>query len=253
LERRQAHRNREPGHAGIVYCGSSRSARPRHLETLRVYTEITDQRKRAAYRGELLYQLRAALDSCIYQAAIIDSRQDPPPHEDALEFPICLTESAFKSSTRKIAPLTNQLIRKFIHDVQPCNIPNLKAPESAWLAEALALLNDWARKDRHRRLHIVGSWPSEADPKLRLPEGVTIRSMELVGLGLLLEEQSQLATFVLDSWEPGMKIEANPDCVIDIASDEAPPRKDSSDTFDMRTRVLIAGVDLITDAFERAY
>jgi hypothetical protein len=202
--------------------------------------------------GEMLYQLRAALDSCIYQAAIFDSRQDPPSYENALEFPICATERAFEDSAWKIAPLTNQTIREFIHDVQPCNIPNLSAG-AVWVPETLRLLNDWARKDRHRRLHIVGSWPAWADPNLRVPEGVTIRSMTVVGLGLLLNEQSVLAEFCLDGWEPGMKIEANPDVAIDIASDEAPPPKDASDTLDTRTQRMIAVVRLVQETFEKAY
>jgi len=38
--------------------------------------------------GELLYQLRSALDACIYQATIYATNQDPPPNEGKLEFPI---------------------------------------------------------------------------------------------------------------------------------------------------------------------
>ena len=34
--------------------------------------------------GEMLYQLRAALDSLVYQAAIYDARQDPPPNAQQL-------------------------------------------------------------------------------------------------------------------------------------------------------------------------
>lgn len=204
--------------------------------------------------GELLYQLRAALDACIYQAAIIDSGQDPPPNENALEFPICATEATFKRSARKIAPLTNKRIRKFIHDIQPCNIPNLKAAGAEWLPETLALLNEWARRDRHRKLHVVGSWPAEADPQLRLPNGVTLRTMKVVGLGLLLDKRGQLATFVLDGWERGMQIEANPNAVIDVASDEAPPSKNPSDTLDMRTQQMIAAVEfIVTNPFEKTY
>ncbi len=63
--------------------------------------------------------------------------------------------------------------------------------------------------------------------------------MEIVGLGLLLDEESQLATFVRDGWEPGMHIEANPDVVIDVASNEPPSPKDASDTLNMRTKQMI--------------
>jgi hypothetical protein len=122
------------------------------------------------------------------------------------------------------------------------------------LPETLALLNEWARRDRHRKLHVVGSWPAEADPQLRLPDGVILVSMKLVGLGLLLEKQDQLATFVLHGWKRGMKIEANANAVIDVASDEAPPPTDLSNTLDMRVRQMIAGVEfIVTKVFEKAY
>ncbi|SRR6266699_612986 len=203
--------------------------------------------------GEMLYQLRAALDACIYQAAILESGLDPPPDENSLEFPICLTEATFNSSARKFRPLSNKKLRDFIRHVQPYYIPHLNTPGAEWLPETLAILNDWARKDRHRNLHIMGSWPSQANPQLRLPDGVTIRSMEIVGLGLLLGEESQLATFVLDGWKPGLHIEANPDVFIDVASNEPPPPKDASDTLDMRTKQMIAAVELVTKAFEQTY
>lgn len=201
----------------------------------------------------MLYQLRAALDACVYQAAIFHTGKEPPPHENALELPICRTEDAFDKSTWKFRPLADHpKLANFIRDIQPYYIPHLNSPGAEWLPETLGLLNDWARKDRHRRLHIVASWPSEADPQLRLPEGVTIRSIELVGLGLLLDEKSQLATFALDGWEPGMDIEANPNAMIDIASNEPPPPRDASDTLDMRTQQMIAAVELVIKAFEQS-
>ena len=57
--------------------------------------------------GEMLYQLRAALDSIVYQAAIYDSGQDPPPNAERLEFPFRDTLTAFQKGNvaKKIAPL----------------------------------------------------------------------------------------------------------------------------------------------------
>ena len=203
--------------------------------------------------GEMLYQLRAALDAMVYQAAIHETKQDPPPNEASLEFPICWKEKAFKSSESKIAPISDQKLRGFLRKVQPFYIPQLGAPGAEWLPETLGMLNDWARKDRHRRLHVVGSWASEADPHLHLPDGVALRSMNVVGLGALLTDQNQLATFELDGWRRGLPIEANPDVFIDLASDEAPAARETSDTFDMRTQQLIAAVRFVLRAFEDTY
>jgi hypothetical protein len=203
--------------------------------------------------GEMLYQLRASLDGCIYTAAVIESGQEPPPDESALEFPICSTAGAFKKSGRKIAALANQQVRRFIHSVQPCNASTLRAPGASWLPVTLGLLNDWARRDRHRRLNVIGSLPSQAEPKLLLPEGVTMRFFEIVGLGLLLDKQTNIATFALEGWEPQMDLQGNPDCVIDVASHEPPPPRDGSDTLDMRTQQMVAAVEYVVTAFEQAY
>jgi hypothetical protein len=37
--------------------------------------------------GEQLYQLRSALDACIYQATIYATKQDPPPDERQIRIP----------------------------------------------------------------------------------------------------------------------------------------------------------------------
>src|SRR6266446_1212297 len=58
--------------------------------------------------GETLYQLRAALDSCIYASAIQQSGQDPPPKEKELEFPICDSQGQFRNDSRKISPLSEE-------------------------------------------------------------------------------------------------------------------------------------------------
>ena len=118
--------------------------------------------------GEILYQLRAALDGAIYACAIEETGQDPPPNSRDLEFPICATAEHFKKVDRKIRPLTGER-REIVEACQPYNmVPNLD-PEIAFLSphRTLAILNDWARKDRHRTLHVVASWGSRAQPSLQ--------------------------------------------------------------------------------------
>jgi hypothetical protein len=85
----------------------------------------------------------------------------------------------------------------------------------------LRTLNEWARIDRHRRLNVVASWFSQADPKFRLPLGVSLASLLVAGDGFL-EVENQIASFSLTGWVPGMPIEANPDLAIDIAVNEIP-------------------------------
>jgi hypothetical protein len=58
--------------------------------------------------GEILYQLRAALDNLIYDAAILDTGSNPPKNPRSLEFPIYKTKTAFDKNASKIAPLSDK-------------------------------------------------------------------------------------------------------------------------------------------------
>jgi hypothetical protein len=186
--------------------------------------------------GEMLYQLRAALDSCIYGALIRETKQNPPPDENKLEFPICEKPAEYKAFKR--APLA-QKRRDILESVQPYKAPKL-APEDMVFNfnRALGILSDWARKDRHRRLHIVGSWASNASPKIRCPKGTSLSYIRVTGSGFL-EHKNEIATFRLAGYRPGMKVQANPDVAIDIAVDEVPPPCADSDTLGNRLRTML--------------
>ena len=125
--------------------------------------------------GEFLYQLRAALDACVYEVACVNSGKRPPPDEDQLEFVFC-QRGTFNDFRRKMRPLTNEQ-RSIIEAVQPYNAPELPAHLRVgnW-NRSLGILNDWARKDRHRKLHVLASWASDIQPMLIIPEGTTSRS-----------------------------------------------------------------------------
>jgi len=202
--------------------------------------------------GEMLYQLRAALDGSIYEAAILDSGQNPPPNENSLAFPICTTPEEFNKAAGKIRPLADKR-RTFIKSVQPYNAPNL-APELVVLNcnRSVGILSDWARKDRHRKLHVVGSWASRAHPKLRLPAGVSLVSMTVTGVGFL-EHESQIAAFRLDGWKPGMNIEANPDLMIDVAVDEVPPPCSDNDILGNRLRSMLLNTKFVVNWLEESF
>jgi len=183
--------------------------------------------------GEMLYHLRAALDGSIYAAAVVETKQNPPPDEEHLEFPICTDRRHFEKSGRKIAPLSDEL-KAFIKSVQPCYTPPLKEGEEVFnINRCLGILNDWARMDRHRQLHVIGSWASNISPMLRLPPGVTPRDINVFEGGLL-EHNNEIATFRLDGYVPGMKIEANPNLSIDVTVHEVPAPCADNDTLGNR-------------------
>jgi len=185
--------------------------------------------------GEMLYQLRAALDACIYEAAILESGKNPPPDENKLEFPICRTTTEFRrKATFMLGPLA-QKRRDFIESVQPYNVPETLPPELLVMNvnRCLGILNDWSRKDRHRRLHVLGSWASGANPKVHLPRGAKLDYIRVHGAGFL-EKQSEIARFRIANYTEDMKVQANPDLLIDIAVDEAPPPCSDNDTLGNR-------------------
>lgn len=97
--------------------------------------------------GEFLYQLRAALDNCIYAVAVIDSGTNPPPGASALQWPICDTPEAFEKQRPRLKHLHSDLVEA-LETIQP-----YQAELPAW--NSLRILNELARVDRHRSLHLV--------------------------------------------------------------------------------------------------
>ncbi len=203
--------------------------------------------------GEMLYQYRAALDACIYASAVSESGKNPPPNEDKLEWPFTWSDDHFDSASGKIAPLPDDL-KAVIKSVQPYKVPKNLAPEELTkdLGWILKILNDWARKDRHRRLHLVASWVSNIQPLFRFPNGVSLKSIEVRSEGFL-ERQTEIATFTLAGYSEGMKVEANPNLAIDISLDEIPPPLFADDTLGERCAAMSRAVGVIVKAFEKRF
>jgi hypothetical protein len=202
--------------------------------------------------GEILYQLRAALDGCVYDAAILETNQDPPPNEAALAFPICTSETNFKNCAGNITPLTKKR-RDIIEAVQPYKIPKLEPDLMVFnFNRTLGILHDWARKDRHRTLHVVGSWASNAKPKVSLPAGTSLAYMTLHDSGFL-EDKGQIASFKITGYTRGMNVQGNPDLTIDIAVNEIPPPCADNDSLGNRLIAMIKATQAIISAFEESF
>ncbi len=200
--------------------------------------------------GEVLYQLRAALDAAIYACAIEETGQDPPPNARDLEFPICDTAELFKKSDRKIRPLTGER-RQIVEAFQPFNMVQDLDPEIAFLSphRTLAILNDWARKDRHRTLHVVGSWGSRAQPLVAVPPPAALAYLMVTYDGFL-EHDCEVAAFKVDGYTGGMDVKANPNMFIDIAVDEDPPPCADTDTLGNRLKAMGIEVGAVVKALE---
>jgi len=202
--------------------------------------------------GEMLYQLRAALDGCVYQAATIDSGKNPPPNERNLEFPIVASKTDFQKSVARIKPLA-QKRRDIIESVQPYNVPKL-APEHMVFNfnRTFGILNDWARKDRHRKLHVVGSWASNALPKIRCPAGTSLAHIKIIESGFL-ESESQIAAFKLTGYAPHMKVQANPGLDLDMGINELPLPCADNDTLGNRLRAMLIATYSVVRSLEDSF
>jgi hypothetical protein len=205
--------------------------------------------------GEMLYQLRAALDRCIYQARIAESHRNPPPNEQYLEFPICFSDSAEfgKKAASMLGPLAEKR-RAIVESVQPYNIPKDIEPQLMVFNfnRTLGILHNWARFDRHRKLHVVGSWVSNANPAVRCPDGTTLEYLRVGGSGFL-EDESQIASFRVVGYRRGMTVQANPDVDIDIAVNEIPPPCANNDTLGNRLRAMFIATYTIVGSFEDSF
>jgi hypothetical protein len=199
--------------------------------------------------GEFLYQLRAALDSLVYDTAIVVSGQDPPPNAEGLEFPIRASEAGFKNAAAKIAPLAYHH-RVWIEDIQPYRA-EYETEGMEFSAKALDAINDLARKDRHRGLRVVASWGGNKNPQFDLPPGCSLEWVHVTDDGLL-ERDSEVATFKIRNWTPGLEMQANPNFTIDVTVEDAPPPLDDEDTFFRRTRAWFVVVKLLIEGFENS-
>jgi hypothetical protein len=201
--------------------------------------------------GEMLYQLRSALDACIYQATAYGSEPITPQNESSLEFPITNDPKEFlKLVKRRLWGLPLDLIIG-IESVQPYNTPTIYPAEKlvAKNSRCLGILHDLARIDRHRKLHMVGSAPLQFEPIFTLPAGVSVKDVRITA-DKLLTEQSEIATYKLIGFKTGMNIHVNPNMTTNIGCTEPPEPCHPNDTFAERLTEIINTVHSIVSIFE---
>lgn len=101
--------------------------------------------------GEFLYQLRAALDNCLYAVAVLESGRQPPPNAERLEWPICRDEASWRDVERRRLARLSPEVREALGAIQP-----FRASAPQW--NCLRILHDLARVDRHRSAHLTGTY-----------------------------------------------------------------------------------------------
>lgn len=115
--------------------------------------------------GEWLFDLRSALDSTIWAAAVHVSRQEPPVGEDQLQYPICETRESWNRNLRRLKPLAEHH-REMLLTMQPFMTRHPDANFLGWI-------NRLARIDRHRRMTVATAYVAVAEPVIELPAGAS--------------------------------------------------------------------------------
>lgn len=111
--------------------------------------------------GEYAYQLRAALDGLIWDAITFAQGAEPPADANRLEFPILNGKIRnFENCGFHKFPFPKKL-KTWLESIQPDSAEKPEGHPDKGLAGALEDVHNLARFDRHRRLRIIASFPTE--------------------------------------------------------------------------------------------
>jgi hypothetical protein len=197
--------------------------------------------------GEMLYQLRGALDSCVYDAAVLKFGQSPPPDAEKWNFPFTADPSKFKEAMKRMKKIPDD-IRGLIEAVQPYKAATGHHEGKDWdIGQTLEILNNWARIDRHRKLHLAGTACTSGNLQIILPSGMTLEYCNFVER-TILEDKSEIAQFKIANFIPAGRAFMNPQFTFQVVVNETPRCLLS----DISTAMMLS-VQVIRESFERHF
>jgi hypothetical protein len=149
--------------------------------------------------GDIIFNLRCALDHLTYAIAIHESGQDPPPAWQSLMFPICDTDAKFGDESKRRIKTLSDRVRAAIEIVQPYNRPHEEIPP------LLSILRDFNNADKHRLLQLAYSAVSFGNIGFVGPHYlVGTECQPILNFGEL-KDGAEIAAFVFESPTPNMK------------------------------------------------
>jgi len=171
--------------------------------------------------GEMLYQLRSALDSCVYDAAILKFGSNPPPNAQQWQFPITSDPANFKKAIERMKDIPAD-VAAIIERVQGYSRLTCSFDGNQFdIGPTLAILNDWARIDRHRQLHLVGTALTGGSLAIGSTLGMGVEYCNFTE-GNILENQSEIARFKIRNFVSGTTVHLHPAFSFEIMVDESP-------------------------------
>lgn len=153
--------------------------------------------------GDWVFCVRAALDNGLYAFAAAVSGQDPPPGADRLQFPITTSAEEFRKQRWRLSSLPADVITK-LEGVQPYQSPY--GPESNYLY----WVNDLARTDRHRTLHVGLGTIDQHRVRVGVPKPMTAVFDESVRAFTFIDGELVIARFTTTGPVDPARIEFNP-------------------------------------------
>ncbi len=136
----------------------------------------------SAIVGDVLHDTRSALDCLAFAVcaagagAAHESLTDK--QERDIGFPIAPTEATFLDHVSRRLPYASDAVVEAMRTRQPYHLAELAGMTEDQLVEAvehheLSALNRLSNIDKHRRLHLIGTFPD--DIYSSVPEGVNVR------------------------------------------------------------------------------
>lgn len=222
------------------------------LGCLRAKAKNSRENSLAHELGEFFYNMRAALDSTVYQAAIFLEDTASPANADSLEFPICDTEKRFKKSRIDKRNFPPDLV-SWIRSIQPYNAPNTTDPGTLDLMTHLLMLHNCARKDRHRLPHIVAAFPTHLSCRFSaIPPTIRVRNGQGIRVNFL-ESDDPFFFFEIHGADltQNCNIKLESALKLEVSVDQIPIPPGGS--FDSEIKRVCAAVEYVVGYFENGF
>jgi hypothetical protein len=188
--------------------------------------------------GNIVHNLRCALDHLVYAIAIHESGQYPPPSENKLMFPICDTSSIFRNeANRRLATLSDR-VRTAIETVQPYNRPHAELPP------LLSILRGFDNTDKHRLLHLAYSAVSMGDIGFCGPSATIETKCQFLANTGELEDGAEIAAFVFERPTPNMQYDR---IIFDVILALWHGKRDPSDSVFRERSDFVGLLQILTD------
>jgi len=151
--------------------------------------------------GDIVHNLRCALDHYIYAIAIYESGQEIPPDDRLLMFPISDTSEKFREQDRRRLKTLSQPVRTAIESVQPYNRSH------KIFLPLLTVLRDFDDFNKHRLLMVAFSAVAWGDIGFLGPSNNIDKGCQFVANAGELKDNSEIAAFTFTSPAPNMKFD----------------------------------------------